>query len=320
MTKKIRPSKELNNQYFQSFIATRASMGMLGVGGFAGLGLGIVIIFPHWGTGIDLGFNPPYDPISIFLVASLILSLVSLLAVTIEPIRRVLFRHQRFSSIWQILSVLILYLLLALMTSFMILIDGDIIDIYGSPLSVPLLFGESLFYLFCILYNVRWLRTELSKGMSEERTQKNYSARSVVTSPRSLVLIFGLTMLAPILIKGSMEAGLGLSLFVLFTGAFSRLHVEYAYAAVLKWRDKEYWEEYHREDGIMMPKKKWFFLIRLVVEVGLFFGIIYLGLKLNEQNNPLEFPLRLATIGILLYWLIRIILWKIRKNKEKQKR
>ena len=320
MTESKHTSQERNKNYFQSFIATRASMGMIGVGGFAGLGLGIVTIFPHWGTGIDLGFNPPYDPISIFLVASLILSLVSLLAVTIEPIRRVLFRHQRFSSIWQILSVLILYLLLALMTSFMILIDGDIIDIYGSPLSVPLLFGESLFYLFCILYNVRWLRTELSKGMSEERTQKNYSARSVITSPRSLVLIFGLTMLAPILIKGSMEAGLGLSLFVLFTGAFSRLHVEYAYAAILKWRDKEYWEEYRLEDGIIIPKKKWFFLIRLMVEVGLFFGIIYLGLKLNEQNNPLEFPLRLATIGILLYWLIRIILWKIRKNKEKQKR
>lgn len=31
---------------------------------------------------------------------------------------------------------------------------------------------------------------------------------------------------------------------LLSCGAFFRLHVEYAYVAILKWRDKSYWEEY----------------------------------------------------------------------------
>lgn len=37
---------------------------------------------------------------------------------------------------------------------------------------------------------------------------------------------------------------MGILFGLLFCGAFSRLHVEYAYAAILKWRNKSYWEEY----------------------------------------------------------------------------
>ncbi|HFR3692924.1 TPA: hypothetical protein ACHVE4_002134 [Streptococcus suis] len=311
---------ERNQQYFQSFIATRASIGMIGIGGLVVLGFGIVTIFPHWGTGLDLGFNPPYDPISVFLVTSLVFSLISILAIMIEPIRRFLFCHQRFSSIWQFLTVFLMLFLFAIGFMMIALLQPNgRVDIYHSPLSLPLSLTAFLFYITCVAYNINWLKKELEKGMSEERTKKNYQAAPSIFSLKSLYIIFGLSFLTPLVLTRSLEKAFGIGSLFFLIGAFSRLHVEYAYAAILKWRDKEYWEEYRREDGIIIPKKKWFFLIRLVVEVGLFFGIIYLGLKLNEQNNPLEFPLRLATIGMLIYWIIRIILWKIRKNKEKQK-
>ena len=318
MTESKHTSQERNKNYFQSFIATRASMGMIWIAGLVSSIFIVLIYYHHINAVIFYGPTPPYDILSQLLIFCLLYSIVTFLSIMIEPIRFLLFKYQRFSSIWQILSVLILYLLLALMTSFMILIDGNIIDFYGSPLSVPLLFGDSLFYLFCILYNIRWLRTELSKGMSEERTQKNYSARTVVTSPTSLVLIFGLTMLVPILIKGSMEAGLGLSLFVLFTVAFSRLHVEYAYAAVLKWQDKEYWEEYHPEDGIGGTSKKTKSFIRILLEVFFIIGLAYLRTEVLPVDSPLIPILKIIPRLILVYWGLRIVIWGYRKIKNRE--
>ena len=305
-------SQERNKNYFQSFIVTRASIGVLIIG-IAGAAISGICYGIHSMTAPYYGIELPKDILSQMLIFCIFFMIVSSLVNPIEPLRRFFYRYQRFSSIWQFLFVFLLYFSLAFLCAILFLTEENMLNIYGSIWSIPSLICGSFFYFLCLLYNVRWLRTELSKGMSEERTQKNYSARSVVTSPRSLVLIFGLTMLAPILIKGSMEAGLGLSLFVLFTGAFSRLHVEYAYAAILKWRDKEYWEEYRREDGIIIPKKKWSLIIRLMVEAGVFFGIIYLVSEFVEQGSSLIFLFRLMVLGILFYWLVRILLWLKRK-------
>ena len=190
--------------------------------------------------------------------------------------------------------------------------------IFGSPFSVPLLLGDILFYLLCILYNVRWLRTELSKGVSEERAQKNFLAKSFIVSPTSLLLIFGLTMLVQLLIKGSMDAVLGLSLFVLFTGAFSRLHVEYAYAAVLKWRDKEYWEAYRPEDGVGGTSKKTKAFIRIFFELLFIIGLAYLRTEILPANSPLIPILKLIPKFVLVYWGLRIVIWGYRKIKDRE--
>ncbi|HFR3412091.1 TPA: hypothetical protein ACHU7H_001444 [Streptococcus suis] len=319
MTKNTQLSQERNKKYFQSFIATRASMGMIGFAGIVGAFVGGINYLLHTGTVVYYGVTPPQDILSQILICSNVFLVLSILLNFVEPIRRFFYKHQRFSSIWQFLSVFLMYFMLIVLSAILTLANKNMLDIYGSPFSLPFLVGGIALYSLCIAYNIDWLKKELEKGMSEERTQKNYLSSLSNASLNTLLIMFGLVMIAPLIFKGTLMTGIGLATFVLFTGAFSRLHVEYAYAAVLKWRDKEYWEEYRREDGIIIPKKKWLFMIRLMVEAGVLFGIIYLGLKLNEQNNPLEFPLRLATIGILIYWIIRIILWKIRKNKEKQK-
>ena len=318
MTKNTYTTQERNKRYFQSFIATRASIGMIGIGGFVSSILIGLIYYHHANNIIHYGATPPHDNLSQFLIFGLGFSIITFISLMIEPIRFLLFKYQRFSSILQVLSVFILYLSLALMTSFMILIDGNMIDIYGSPFSVPLLLGDILFYLLCILYNVRWLRTELSKGVSEERAQKNFLAKSFIVSPTSLLLIFGLTMLVPLLIKGSMDAVLGLSLFVLFTGAFSRLHVEYAYAAALKWRDKEYWEAYRPEDGVGGTSKKTKAFIRIFFELLFIIGLAYLRTEILPANSPLIPILKLIPKFVLVYWGLRIVIWGYRKIKDRE--
>lgn len=301
-----------NKNYFQSLIATRASIGML-INGIAGAAISGICYGVHNMTATYYGVEPPKDILSQLLIFSIFFMLISFFVNPIEPLRHFFYRYQRFSSIWQFLFVFLLYFSLAILCAILFLTDENMLDIYGSPFSLPFLIGGVALYSLCIAYNINWLKKELEEGMSEERTQKNYLAKSIVTSPTSLVLIFGLTMLSPILIKGSMEAGLGLTMFVLFTGAFSRLHVEYVYAAVLKWRDKEYWEEYRREEGLTIPRTKLLFVIRLMVEIGVFFGTIYFVSEFVEQGSPLIFPLRLVVLAMLFYWLIRILLWLKRK-------
>ena len=319
MTKNTQLSQERNKRYFKSFIATRASMGMIGIAGVVGAFVGGINYLLHTGTVVYYGVTPPQDILSQILICSNIFLVLSILLNFVEPIRRFFYKHQRFSSIWQCLAVFLMYFMLIVLSAILTLANKNMLDIYGSPFSLPFLVGGVALYSLCIAYNIDWLKKELEKGMSEERTQKNFLSSISSTSLNSLLIMFGLTMVAPFLFKGTFMTGFGLATFGLFTGAFSRLHVEYAYAAVLKWRDKEYWEAYRPEDGIMISKKKWLFIVRLMIEMGLFFGTTYFGLQLKEQNNPLEFPLRLMAIGILIYWIFRIILWKIRKQKEKKR-
>lgn len=310
-------SQERNKNYFQSFIATRSSLGLLIIG-IAGAAISGICYGIHSMTAPYYGIELPKDILSQMLIFCIFFMIVSSLVNPIEPLRRFFYRYQRFSSIWQFLFVFLLYFSLAFLCAILFLTEENMLNIYGSLWSIPSLICGSFFYFLCLLYNVRWLRTELSKGMSEEREQKNFLAKSSITSPVSLLLIFGLTMLAPILIKGSMEAGLGLSLFVLFTGAFSRLHVEYAYAAILKWRDKEYWEEYRREDGIGGTSKKTKSFIRIFLEVLFIIGLAYLRTEILPVDSPLIPILKIIPRLILVYWGLRIVIWGYRKIKNRK--
>ena len=94
MSKKEITSQERNKKYFQSFIATRASMGMLGIG-WVGLLLGILALLYHWATVIKFGWNPPYDFFSATLLISIIFMFISFLINLIEPFRHL--KRQHFS-------------------------------------------------------------------------------------------------------------------------------------------------------------------------------------------------------------------------------
>lgn len=311
----IKDSNTLNENYFKSLIATRASMGMLmmGIAGFALAGIAYLL---HSMTVVYYGVTPPQDVISIILLTCLVFMMISFLVNPITSLRRIFYSHQRFSSLWQLIFVFFLYLTLVLLCAILFLAEKNMLDIYGSRWSFLSLIGGTLLYFSCLVYNVFWLRKELAKGMNEERTQKNFLATSSVSSPVSLLLIFGVTMLAPILIKGSLVAGFALSSFVLLTAVFSRLHVEYAYAAILKWQSQDYWEQYNSGDVIGIPWGKLRIVIRITIEVLTFFSIIIFGGDLVEQGFMPALLARSLVIGFVIYWIIRIVIWSIQKRKK----
>ena len=105
----------------------------------------------------------------------------------------------------------------------------------------------------------------------------------------------------------------GIVFGLFFIIVFSRLNVEYAYLAKLKRLSRIYWEKNVTDISQDVNTKPIRTLVRILLEVVLFFGIIYIGLQLLEQRSPFVFPLRMVTLGILIYWIIRILLWLKRK-------
>ena len=183
-------------------------------------------------------------------------------------------------------------------------------NLYDFHRSLPFLILAIVSYMICITYNIYWLGLKLKKGISEERARKNFQTSSVAYSSNTLLFIFCVTLLGGVLFRGSVSSILWVFLLLLFIGAFSRLHVEYAYVAVLKWRDKEYWEEYRRDDGI--SSQGIHTLLRWGLEILLFATFIFVGMYVLPQSHFLVPICRFGVIGMIIYWLARIF---IRKKK-----
>ena len=309
MTQKSKTSSQLNKDYFQSLIATRASLGMLGTA-WAGVCIGGLLTLVVWGTGLDFGWNPPYDVATASALFSLAFMTCSQLVMLVEPLRKFFYQHQRFSSIWQIAFMVVLMYQLVFLAFAMVISRDSRFIIYTSPWTIPYILCASLFYLLCIIYNIFWLRSQLRKGMSEERRLKNYMAKPAVWGTGSLIFIFGGSMLGRIL-TGSFVSVFGIGATILFISLYSRLHIEYAYAAILKWRDKSYWEEYCETDGLSRSQGR--SLVRLVLEIALFVAIIYVGMQVLPQTHPLVPVMRMGALGMIVYWIIRFVRW-IRKK------
>ena len=146
-------SKQFNSDYFESLIATRASIGMLGIA-WAGILVGALETMIVWMTGLDAGWNPPYDPATLTSLMSLLFMACLLLSAIVEPLRKLFYQHQRFSSIWQMVFVVILFYQLSFMAFIMVISQENRLMIYGSPLTVPYLLFAGVFYLLCYLYNI----------------------------------------------------------------------------------------------------------------------------------------------------------------------
>ncbi|HFR3767289.1 hypothetical protein HO447_10425 [Streptococcus suis] len=309
MTESKHTSQERNKRYFQSFIATRASMGMLGVG-LAGFIIGSLALLYHWATAVKFGWNPPYDFFSATLLISIIFMFISFLINLIEPFRYYFYQHQRFSSIWQLIFVVFLLYDLSIITLLLIVYDEPFMNLYDFRRSLPFLILATVSYIICIAYNIHWIHRQLQVGMSEERARKNFQALPAIYSSKTLLFILSVVLLGGIIFSGLSLSTLWVFALLLFIGAFSRLHVEYAYAAVLKWRDREYWEEYRREDGI--SSQGLHTLLRWGLEILIFATFIFVGMYILPQSHFLVPVCRFGVIGMVIYWLARIF---IRKKK-----
>ena len=170
-----------------------------------------------------------------------------------------------------------------------------------------------IIYALGIFYNIFWLKGQLNVGFSEERTQMNFLAKPAVKSASSLAIIFSGSLAGKWATAGQANIlGIGGGVFLLIV--FSRLTVELFYANILKWRDKEYWEEYRQEDGIAIPKS----VVRMAFEILVVIGLAYLRTEILPANSPLIPVLKLIPKLILVYWGIRIVIWGYRKIKDRE--
>lgn len=321
MSKEQKTSEKLNKDYFQSLITTRASIEMLGIA-WVGIFIGIIDTSMIWLSVNYLGGNAPFDPVTAMLLASLLFMLCSQIAVIVNPLRRILYQHQRFSSVWQVSFVFVLMFQLLVLSGNLTIIgyDGQL-DIYHSKASVIVYLGIGMLYLVSVFYNIFWLRSQLQKGMSEERRLQNFLAKPAVYAPASLVFIF----FGILLLRGfsgnvyNLVLGIGLAIFL--TTAFSRLHAEYAYAAILKWRDKSYWEEYEAPEVWTDREKKtitWVLFTVLEVITALCIGLF--NEELLKMDPLIIRVLGIVICGIFLDWIIRFVRFNIqqwKKNKDK---
>lgn len=171
------------------------------------------------------------------------------------------------------------------------------------------------FLLICavigFVYHYFWLKRELKKGFSTNRTMGNYFAKSSVHNNNSLLIIFTVSMLGGVL-SGKFALVLGILTAVLFSYGFSQLITEVAYLLCLKTQSKEYWEtEPDGEVGFRnlfrnlfkefsLKKAK----IRIPLEIFLLLLIIYIdggNAYINVFINQIRW----------LLWLIRIFIISI---------
>ncbi|KXT77449.1 hypothetical protein STRDD11_02633 [Streptococcus sp. DD11] len=234
--------EELNKEYFQALGSTRASVGMLKLA-WAGLFFFVIeSIYIFFYIKEQYNVNPFTNYIFIFLCFYMLFLVVCQL---LSFDKKLIYKHQVFGT--SMLLIMINGLLLSLVLTGYILIIFTNDTLMGSVrYSVYFFFFSFLFFLGLLLYNIRWLREQLSRGFSEQRTNANYFAASSVFSKPSLWIIFGLTVLGGTF--GGIIFGYGQQLFgifctLFFIGAFSRLIVEVAYLLYLRTKDKSYWEE-----------------------------------------------------------------------------
>ena len=116
---------------------------------------------------------------------------ISFLVNPIAPLRHFFYRHQRFSSLWQ-LSFVFLFLSDSsdLICYPFFLAEKNMLDIYGSRWSLLSLIGGSLLYFSCLAYNVFWLRKEFDQGDEPRAHPKELSSCFVSLFTRHFVVDF----------------------------------------------------------------------------------------------------------------------------------
>ncbi|BDR59425.1 hypothetical protein [Xylocopilactobacillus apicola] len=157
----------------------------------------------------------------------------------------------------------------------------------------------------------------LNKGFPEELALLNYFSNSSVTSYGSLALISGVTILGRIL-NGTLTTGIGFFGGIFFTAVFSRLTVEYSYAAYLLNTDRSYWGVY-KDDEPPFEERLKIRLKKLSTYVVLGIGIIFFNTGFlwdKITTKPLYLIVGFITLIIVIFEAVVFVVWAFRKLKK----
>ena len=230
--------EELNKVYFKSLANTRASATMMVISFAGAFVLALFLLFQYFYFVKGYGINPLEN----YFFDFVLIYVIYLVVATFIPLGMTfIYRRQILSTILLLLSYIGIFLSLILISYIILVYSGTNLQEYNerSLYTIP-------FLLICtvvgFVYHYFWLKRELKKGFSINRTMGNYFAKSSAHNNNSLFIIFTVSMLGGVL-SGKFALVLGILTAVLFSYGFSQLITEVAYLLYLKTQSKEYWED-----------------------------------------------------------------------------
>lgn len=307
--KTVKDVEELNKAYFKSLANTRASASMMVISFAGAFALELFLLFQYFYFVKGYGINPLEN----YFFDFVLIYVIYLVVATFIPLGMTfIYRRQILSTILLLLSYIGIFLSLILISYIILVYSGTNLQEYNerSLNAIP-------FLLICtvvgFVYHYFWLKRELKKGFSTNRTMGNYFTKSSAHNNNSLLIIFTVSMLGGVL-SGKFALVLGILTAVLFSYGFSQLITEVAYLLCLKTQSKEYWEA--EPDGEVSFRNlfrnlfKEFSLkkakIRIPLEIFLLLLIIYIdggNTYINVFINQTRWLLWLIRLFIILIGL-----------------
>lgn len=330
--KTVREVEELNKAYFKSLANTRASASMMVIS-WTGVFILALEIFAFYYYFDTVSIINPF--MNWFFDLLLISCFYLIIAFFIPLVGLFVYKKQILSTIFLLLVYMVIYFSLQLMLLIILVTSISTKEFsLGFPKYSPIFIPFLLISTVCgFIYQYFWLKRQLKKGFSVNRTMGNYFAKSNAYGRNSLYIIFGLSMLAAIL-SGKLILIFGLLGALLFSYAFSQLITEVAYLLYLKTQSKEYWEDVPTKKETFRDLFKGFSLnkakIRISLEMVAFailLGIInYSGYSDESIKRPIWlvwsvklfiYAIELDILGSFILYVIKKVNTRFKKGKKK---
>ena len=325
--------EELNKAYFKSLANTRASASMLVIS-WTGVFILALEIFAFYYYFDTVAIINPF--MNWFFDLLLISCFYLIIAFFIPLVGFFVYKKQILSTIFLLLVYMVIYFSLQLMMLLLIVTSISTKEFtIGFSLYSPIFIPFLVICTICsFIYQYFWLKRELKKGFSINRTMGNYFAKSSTYSKNSLLIIFIVSMLGGLL-SGKLILIFGILGALLFSYAFSQLITEVAYLLYLKIQSKEYWEDVPKKKETFRDLFKGFSLkkakIRISLEIlfcSIFLGIMYnIGYFSPSSYTPLWLIwfgrifiilIGLDILGSFILYVIKKVNTRFKKGKKKQ--
>ena len=330
--KTVREVEELNKAYFKSLANTRASASMMFISFTGVFILSLIIWVFSWYLKEVLLINP----LTYWFFDLLIFFLLYLIVAFFIPLAGMFAYKRQILATFSLMIVYIgIYFSLQMMMLIILVTSISTKEFsLGFPKYSPIFIPFLLISTVCgFIYQYFWLKRQLKKGFSVNRTMGNYFAKSNAYGRNSLYIIFGLSMLAALL-SGKLILIFGILGALLFSYAFSQLITEVAYLLYLKTQSREYWEDVPTKKETFRDLFKGFSLkkakIRISLEIlfcSIFLGIMYnIGYFSPSSYTPLWLiwfgrifiiSIGLDILGSFILYVIKKVNTRFKKGKKK---
>ena len=330
--KTVREVEELNKAYFKSLANTRASASMMFISFTGVFILSLIIWVFSWYLKEVLLINP----LTYWFFDLLIFFLLYLIVAFFIPLAGMFAYKRQILATFSLMIVYIgIYFSLQMMMLIILVTSISTKEFsLGFPKYSPIFIPFLLISTVCgFIYQYFWLKRQLKKGFSVNRTMGNYFAKSNAYGRNSLYIIFGLSMLAALL-SGKLILIFGILGALLFSYAFSQLITEVAYLLYLKTQSKEYWEDVPTKKETFRDLFKGFSLkkakIRIPLEMVAFailLGIInYSGYSDESIKRPIWlvwsvklfiYAIEMDILGSFILYVIKKVNTRFKKGKKK---